>query len=128
MNSCKPFCDGQAALTFDERVPSRHLRDVLSEGHKALVFSQFTRFLGLVRQRLDPWWNPAVEAQAIDRAHRIGQTRPVFAYRLIARGTVEEKILDLQARKRDLADAILTPGESLMRTLTESDLRWLLST
>ena len=45
---------------------------------------------------LDPWWNPAVEAQAIDRAHRIGQTRPVFAYRLIARDTVEEKILALQ--------------------------------
>ena len=46
---------------------------------------------------LDPWWNPAVEAQAIDRAHRIGQTRPVFAYRLIARDTVEEKVLELQA-------------------------------
>ena len=45
---------------------------------------------------LDPWWNPAVEAQAIDRAHRIGQTRPVFAYRLIARDTVEEKVLELQ--------------------------------
>ena len=57
---------------------------------------------------LDPWWNPAVEAQAVDRAHRIGQTRPVFAYRLIARDTVEEKVLQLQKTKRDLADAILS--------------------
>ena len=160
----------------------RHLREVIEEGHKALVFSQFTRFLGLVRQRLDrlgtryqyldgrtrdrqtpvehfqndpdcplflislkaggfglnltaadyvflldPWWNPAVEAQAIDRTHRFGQQRPVFAYRLIARGTVEEKILELQARKRSLADAILSAGEGMMRTLTEADLRWLLS-
>ena len=48
---------------------------------------------------LDPWWNPAVEAQAIDRTHRIGQTRPVFAYRLIARGTVEEKVLALAAEQ-----------------------------
>ena len=56
---------------------------------------------------LDPWWNPAVEAQAVDRAHRIGQTRPVFAYRLIARNTVEEKVLELQNSKRALADAIL---------------------
>ncbi len=159
----------------------RHLREVLDEGHKALVFSQFTRFLGLLRQRLDrlgtryqyldgrtrdrrtpverfqndpdcplflislkaggfglnltaadyvflldPWWNPAVEAQAIDRTHRIGQQRPVFAYRLVARGTIEEKILELQAKKRRLADAILSPGEGMMRTLSEEDLRWLL--
>ena len=160
----------------------RHLREVLAEGHKALVFSQFTSFLALLRQRLDrlatryeyldgrtrdreapvqrfqtdpdcrlflislkaggfglnltaadyvflldPWWNPAVEAQAIDRTHRIGQQRPVFAYRLVARGTVEEKIVELQAKKRQLADAILSPGEGMMRTLTEEDLRWLLS-
>ncbi len=160
----------------------RHLREVLDEGHKALVFSQFTSFLALLRRRLDrlgtsyqyldgrtrdrrtpvelfqndpecplflislkaggvglnltaadyvflldPWWNPAVEAQAIDRTHRIGQERPVFAYRLIARGTVEEKILELQAHKRRLADAILSPGEGVMRSLTEEDLRWLLS-
>ena len=57
---------------------------------------------------LDPWWNPAVEAQAIDRAHRIGQVRHVFAYRLIAKGTVEEKVLQLQQTKRDLADAIIS--------------------
>src|SRR4029453_12566679 len=66
---------------------------------------------------LDPWWNPAVEAQAIDRAHRIGQARHVFAYRLIARDTVEEKVAELQQRKRSLADAILTADNSLIRVL-----------
>ncbi len=64
---------------------------------------------------LDPWWNPAVEAQAVDRAHRIGQTRNVFAYRLIARDTVEEKVLELQASKRDLAAAIIQADNSLIR-------------
>ncbi len=76
---------------------------------------------------LDPWWNPAVEAQAIDRAHRIGQTRRVFAYRLIARDTVEEKVLALQQSKRDLADAIITADNSVMRNLTREDLDLLLS-
>ena len=76
---------------------------------------------------LDPWWNPAVEAQAVDRAHRIGQTRPVFAYRLIARGTVEEKILKLQQSKRELADAILSASGGMMRDLSVEDLRLLLS-
>ncbi len=160
----------------------RHLRDVLAEGHKALVFSQFTRFLGLLRRRLDrlgivyeyldgqtarrqervarfqnddgcplflislkaggvglnltaadyvflldPWWNPAVEAQAVDRAHRIGQQRPVFAYRLVTRDTVEEKVVALQDRKRRLADAVLAADEGLMSALRLEDLRWLLS-
>ena len=76
---------------------------------------------------LDPWWNPAVEAQAIDRAHRIGQARQVFAYRLIARDTVEERVLELQQRKRDLADAILTADNSLIRDLRREDLELLLS-
>jgi superfamily II DNA or RNA helicase len=76
---------------------------------------------------LDPWWNPAVEAQAIDRAHRIGQTRRVFAYRLIARDTVEEKVLELQKTKRDLADAIISADNSLMHNLTREDLELLLS-
>ncbi len=75
---------------------------------------------------LDPWWNPAVEAQAMGRAHRIGQARHVFAFRLIARGTVEE-ILALQAQKRDLAEAIMTEHNSLIRTLTREDLELLLS-
>lgn len=158
------------------------LADVTEEGHKALVFSQFTSFLSIVRQRLDrdgikyeyldgktrnrgevvekfqndpdcrlflislkaggqglnltaaeyvflldPWWNPAVEAQAIDRAHRIGQTRQVFAYRLITRDTVEEKVLELQATKRDLADAILSADNSVLRNITGEDLMLLLS-
>ena len=76
---------------------------------------------------LDPWWNPAVESQAIDRAHRIGQTRPVFAYRLIARDTVEEKVLELQAQKRALADAIITADNSLIRDLGREELELLLS-
>jgi superfamily II DNA or RNA helicase len=158
------------------------LGEVTEEGHKALVFSQFTSFLAIVRRRLDlegidyayldgktsrrdlavekfqndpkcklflislkaggqglnltaaeyvflldPWWNPAVEAQAIDRAHRIGQARRVFAYRLITRDTVEEKVLALQATKRELADAILNADNSLIRNITGEDLMLLLS-
>jgi superfamily II DNA or RNA helicase len=76
---------------------------------------------------LDPWWNPAVEAQAIDRTHRIGQTKQVFACRLIAKDTVEEKVLELQHRKRDLADAIITADNSLIRNLTREDLELLLA-
>jgi hypothetical protein len=76
---------------------------------------------------LDPWWNPAVEAQAIDRTHRIGQTRHVFAYRLVARNTVEEKILELQTRKRDLAAAIITEDNAVLKKLTREDLELLLS-
>jgi len=76
---------------------------------------------------LDPWWNPAVEAQAIDRAHRIGQVRHVFAYRLIAQGTVEEKVLQLQQTKRDLADAIISEDNAVLSSLTADDLQILLS-
>ena len=158
------------------------LAEVMDEGHKALVFSQFTSLLAIVRDRLDkekvryeyldgqtrdraapverfqnddqcklflislkagglglnltaaeyvflldPWWNPAVEAQAIDRAHRIGQTRQVFAYRLIAKDTVEEKVLQLQQTKRDLADAIISADNSLIGKLNRDDLELLLS-
>ncbi|HWC98443.1 MAG TPA: DEAD/DEAH box helicase [Candidatus Sulfopaludibacter sp.] len=158
------------------------LDELRQEGHKALVFSQFTSLLAIVRKRLDqagvryeyldgntrdrqthvetfqndpdcglflislkagglglnltaaeyvflldPWWNPAVEAQAVDRAHRIGQTKPVFAYRLIARDTVEEKVLELQKTKRDLADALLGEDNSLIRDLKKEDLELLLS-
>ena len=158
------------------------LAELREEGHKALVFSQFTSLLAIVRDRLDaaevryeyldgatrdrqarvdtfqndpectlflislkagglglnltaaeyvflldPWWNPAVEAQAVDRAHRIGQTRPVFAYRLIARDTVEEKVLELQKTKRELADAILGEDNSVIRDLKREDLELLLS-
>lgn len=158
------------------------LREVTAEGHKVLVFSQFTSLLSLVEKKfaeekisyvyldgktrkrqevvdqfqndpsvqaflislkaggvglnltaadyvfiLDPWWNPAVEAQAVDRAHRIGQHKPVFAYRLIARDTVEEKILQLQGDKRRLAEAIVSADDSVIRQLTAEDLQLLLS-
>ncbi len=76
---------------------------------------------------LDPWWNPAVEAQAIDRAHRIGQLQKVFAYRLIARDTVEEKVLALQKTKRALADAIINADNSLIAGLGREELELLLS-
>jgi hypothetical protein len=172
--------DGTPNAKLDVLLP--RLREVTEEGHKAIVFSQFTSFLSIIRKRLDhqgvvyeyldgktrnrgvaverfqrdsncklflislkaggqglnltaaeyvflldPWWNPAVEAQAIDRAHRIGQTNRVFAYRLITRDTVEEKVLDLQSTKRDLADAIINADNSVIRNITGEDLRLLLS-
>jgi SNF2 family DNA or RNA helicase len=76
---------------------------------------------------LDPWWNPAVEAQAIDRSHRIGQEQRVFAYRIVARDTIEEKVVELQQRKRELADAIITADNSLIRSIDKDDLELLLS-
>ena len=76
---------------------------------------------------LDPWWNPAAETQAIDRAHRVGQTRQVFAYRLICSNTVEEKIAKLQQRKRNLADAILQENNRVLKDLSMDDLNLLFS-
>ncbi|WP_127479358.1 DEAD/DEAH box helicase [Nocardioides pantholopis] len=72
---------------------------------------------------LDRWWNPAVEEQATDRAYRIGQTRPVQVHRMVTRGTVEEKIAELLARKRALADAVLARGEAALTELSNADLR-----
>jgi SNF2 family DNA or RNA helicase len=69
----------------------------------------------------DPWWNPAVEDQATDRTHRIGQTKAVIAYKLITRNTVEEKILALQQKKRELASGVLGGGEDLGKLLSERD-------
>ena len=134
------------------------LREVLDEGHKALVFSQFTSLLSIVKDRLDaekvayeyldgqttdrearvkrfqedaacPLFLVSLKAggQAIDRTHRIGQARAVFAYRLVARDTVEEKVLELQKSKRALADAILGADKSLLADLTREDLALLLS-
>ncbi len=76
---------------------------------------------------LDPWWNPAVERQAVDRAHRIGQSKPVMAYRLLARDTVEERVAELQSRKRELADLLLGSEKSLIGEMTAEDLQVLLS-
>jgi len=74
----------------------------------------------------DPWWNPAVEAQAIDRAHRLGQHKPVFVYRMIATGTIEEKILALQQRKAALAEALWSEDAASPAHLTEDDIAFLL--
>jgi superfamily II DNA or RNA helicase len=159
-----------------------HLREVTGGGHRALVFSQFTGFLSLVRAALDsagieycyldgktrdragavarftgggapvflislkaggfglnlteadycflldPWWNPATEAQAVDRAHRIGQTRHVMVYRLIASGTIEEKVMALQERKARLfADVIDGGSGEFSAALTPDDVRALLA-
>ncbi|MCP2367443.1 superfamily II DNA or RNA helicase [Agromyces flavus] len=157
------------------------LDDVLAEGHRALVFSQFTSFLGRVAGRLDaagvpyayldgsttarrrddeiarfrsgaasvfcislkaggfglnlteadyvflldPWWNPASEAQAVDRAHRIGQKQHVMVYRLVAAGTIEEKVMALKARKGALAASVLDDGLGSAQ-LDADDLRELL--
>ena len=69
----------------------------------------------------DPWWNPAVERQATDRAHRIGQHKPVFVYKLIAAGTVEERILEMQERKAALAAGLFDESASLKLDATEID-------
>ncbi|MDY7230429.1 SNF2-related protein [Hyalangium rubrum] len=152
--------------------------DLVAEGHRALVFSQFTEMLELLKAEadkrglqylyldgrtkdrmakvddfnrpdgpplffislkaggtglnltaadyvihFDPWWNPAVEDQATDRTHRIGQTRAVISYKLITRGTVEEKILSLQKRKKDLAAGVLGTEGDFGKSLTEQDIQ-----
>lgn len=158
------------------------LANALEEHHRVLVFSQFTRLLGRVRDRLDaagigyayldgstrkrgeaidhfrsggadvflislkaggfglnlaeadycilldPWWNPAAEAQAVDRAHRIGQTRQVMVYRLVAKDTIEEKVMALKQAKRELFDAVMDGGGSTTTSaLTAEDVRELLA-
>lgn len=155
---------------------SEMLGDILAEGHKVLVFSQFVKMLTILRRHCDeqkivyeyldgsttnrrerverfqddenvkvflislkaggtglnltaadyvihydPWWNPAVEMQATDRTHRIGQTRQVFAYKLITRESVEEKILALQEKKRALVKSIITTDSGFMKSLTKED-------
>ena len=153
------------------------LDDIVAEGHKVLIFSQFTSMLSIVKEELDkrqitysyldgktnnrqqvvdefnntpeipvflislkaggvglnltsadyvfiydPWWNPAVESQAVDRSHRIGQDKTVFVYRFVVKDTVEEKILELQATKRELVKNIVSVDESLMKKLDKADL------
>jgi hypothetical protein len=156
------------------------LGDMTAEGHRALVFSQFTSFLALVKARLDaekiryvyldgrtrkreeridsfksgtdpvflislkaggfglnlteadyvfvldPWWNPAAENQAVDRAHRIGQESVVMVYRLVSEDTIEEKVVALQQRKRDLFDSVVGGAADLGAPLTADDIRGLL--
>ena len=174
----------EAARSVSESAKRTRLRDLLgelvAEGRRVLVFSQFVEMLRLIEADLaeagishltltgqtqnraevldsfaqgarsvfllslkaggvgltlteadtvilyDPWWNPAVERQAMDRTHRIGQSKPVFVHRLVAAGTVEEKILDMQARKQALADALFDDGgaasDSLLDEATLTDL------
>ncbi|SMD11323.1 SNF2 helicase associated [Kibdelosporangium aridum] len=154
------------------------LHEVVEGGHRALVFSQFTSFLDIVRSKLDvpycyldgttrnrgkvvqqfkdgtapvflislkaggfglnlteadycflldPWWNPATEAQAVDRTHRIGQSRNVIVYRLIAKDTIEEKVMALKAKKAELIASVLDEGDMFGSSLDADDIRALIS-
>ena len=75
----------------------------------------------------DPWWNPAVEDQATDRAYRIGQTKKVFVYRIITKNTVEEKIQKLKTRKRDLVDSVISVDRNITKSLTMEDIKEIFS-
>ena len=75
----------------------------------------------------DPWWNTAVEDQAIDRTHRIGQTKNVFAYKMICKDTIEEKIINLQQKKKKLSEDLVSADESFVKSLTEEDIQYLFS-
>jgi SNF2 family DNA or RNA helicase len=74
----------------------------------------------------DPWWNPAVEEQATDRAHRIGQTKKVFVYKLIAKGTIEQRMVEMQERKRSIASSVYDEDGNFNLKFTEQDLEALL--
>ena len=76
---------------------------------------------------VDPWWNPAVEQQAIDRTHRIGQTKNIFAYRMICKDTIEDKILQLQEKKRVLAKELIADDEGFVKSLSKEDVEYLFS-
>ena len=76
---------------------------------------------------VDPWWNPAVEQQAIDRTHRIGQTKNIFAYRMICTDTVEDKIIQLQEKKKSLARDLISDEESFVKKLSRDDIEYLFS-
>jgi non-specific serine/threonine protein kinase len=76
---------------------------------------------------VDPWWNPAVEQQAIDRTHRIGQTKNIFAYRMICKDTIEDKIIQLQEKKRSLARDLVTDDSGFVKSLTKEDVEYLFS-
>lgn len=86
--------------------------------------TDFVKITGDVR---DPWWNPAVEAQAIDRSHRIGQDKPVFVHRLVMLGTIEEKMLELQRRKGALAEGLLDPEAGGPLDITADEIELLLA-
>ena len=74
---------------------------------------------------MDPWWNPASESQAIDRMHRIGQKNNVFAYKMITKNTVEERVLELQKRKKELVDSLISPSGGILKRITFDDLKFI---
>ena len=76
---------------------------------------------------VDPWWNPAVEQQAIDRTHRIGQTKNIFAYRMMCKDTIEDKIMKLQERKRQLAKELIADDVTFVKALSKEDVEYLFS-
>jgi SNF2 family DNA or RNA helicase len=76
---------------------------------------------------MDPWWNPAIERQAVDRSHRIGQTRTVFSYKYITQGSIEEKIMKLQAAKQQISDQLIQEEAGLVKSLTVEEIRELLA-
>src|ERR1700691_6114765 len=76
---------------------------------------------------VDPWWNPAVEQQAIDRTHRIGQTKNIFAYRMICKDTIEDKIIQLQEKKRTLAKDLIADDDGFVKSLSKADVEYLFS-
>ena len=74
---------------------------------------------------VDPWWNTAIQQQAIDRTHRIGQTKNVFAYKMICKNTIEEKIIEIQKRKQFTSDALISEEENFVKNLTQEDITYL---
>jgi non-specific serine/threonine protein kinase len=76
---------------------------------------------------VDPWWNPAVEQQAIDRTHRIGQTKNIFAYRMICKDTIEDKIMQLQEKKRILAKELISDDQTFVKSPSKEDVEYLFS-
>ncbi|HNE87066.1 MAG TPA: DEAD/DEAH box helicase, partial [Chitinophagales bacterium] len=74
---------------------------------------------------VDPWWNTAIQDQAIDRTHRIGQTKNVFAYKMICKDTIEEKIIQIQSRKQATSDALIVAEDSFVKNLSQEDIAFL---
>ncbi|WP_439505226.1 DEAD/DEAH box helicase [Sediminibacterium sp.] len=124
------YFDGSSTVAERERAIQRFQND---ENCRVFLISLKAGGVGLNLTAadyvyiVDPWWNPAVEQQAIDRTHRIGQTKNIFAYRMICTDTVEDKILKLQERKRNLAREVITDDEGFVKTLTKEDVEYLFS-
>ncbi len=124
------YFDGSSTVTERERAIQRFQND---ENCRVFLISLKAGGVGLNLTAadyvyiVDPWWNPAVEQQAIDRTHRIGQTKNIFAYRMICTDTVEDKILKLQERKRSLARELITDDEGFVKSLTKEDVEYLFS-